>query len=108
MLEDALASTSRVKSSAGLSSRNGVQLRGRDFDGGGPVVADFAVLWSFDGLVAGAVAFDHSGVGTVSTFLARVVEDLVDDAPVRGVATAVRGESPQSHRLRGGSPAEIA
>jgi hypothetical protein len=84
------------------------KLRGGDFEGGWPVVADLAVLWSFDGPVAGAVAFDHSRIGAVLAFAERVVEDLVDDAAVGGVASAVRGENPRSRRLRGGSPAGIA
>jgi schlafen family protein len=90
------------------ASTNGVQLRGCDFEGGRPVVEDLAVLTAFDGPVARAVAFDHPRVCAVSTFVARVVENFVDDAAVGGVATAVRGESPRSHRLRGGSPAGIA
>src|SRR5215813_5484156 len=57
---------------------------------------------------AQAVAFDHPRVGAVSTLVAWVVEDFVDDAAVGGVAVAVRGECPWRHRLRGGSPAEIA
>src|SRR5947199_4747390 len=89
-------------------SNNDVQLRGCDFDGGRAVVEDLAVVTAFDGPVARAVAFDHPRVAAVSTFVARVVEYFVDDAAMGSVATAVRGESPRSHRLRGGLPAGIA
>jgi hypothetical protein len=74
------------------------KLRGCDFDGGGPVVAGLAVFSAFDGPVAGAVAFDHSGVGAGSAFVERVFEDFCDDAAVGGVVSAVRGESPRSVR----------
>jgi hypothetical protein len=40
------------------------------------------VFSAFDGPIAGAVAFDDAGAGAVSAFVARVVEDLRDDAAV--------------------------
>jgi hypothetical protein len=57
---------------------------------------------SFDGPVAGSVAFDDPRVGAVSAF-GSVGEDLAGDA-VQCVTDAVmaRGESPRSRRLRGG------
>jgi hypothetical protein len=65
------------------------------------------MLGAFDGSVAGAVAFDDAGVGAVSAFLVGVGEDFVDEASVGVVIGAVRGESPRSRRLRGGSRAGI-
>ena len=56
---------------------------------------------AFDRAVAGAVAFDDAGVGAVSAWSERESEDLLDDAAVP-VIGLVRGESPRSHRLRGG------
>ena len=64
------------------------------------------MLGAFDGPVAGAVAFDHSGVGAVPAFAEWESKDFLDDTPV-GVIGLVRGESPRSLRLRGGSPAGI-
>src|SRR6266545_7958558 len=83
------------------SSRNAIQLRGCDFDGGRPGIAGSSVFGAFDGPVAGAVAFDHAGVGAVSARPERMPEDFLDHAP-KDVIVLVRGESPRSRRLRGG------
>src|SRR6266536_5309189 len=85
---------------------NAIQLRGGDFDDSGASVEDFSVLRAFDGPVAGAVAFDHSGIGAVPAFAEWESKDLFDDTPV-SVIGLVRGESPRSPRLRGGSRAGI-
>ena len=86
---------------ADASSCNAIQLRGCDFDGGWPGVEDFSMFRAFDRAVAGAVAFDDAGVGAVSAWSERESEDLLDDTAVP-VIGLVRGESPRSHRLRGG------
>jgi len=59
------------------------------------------MVGSFDGPIAGAVTFDDSGVGAVSSFSERELRDGFDDPLVR-VAFIERGESPRSPRLRGG------
>ena len=97
----AAARALRTGRPAAAPSRNAIQLRGGDFDGSGAGVEDLLVLRAFDGPVAGAVAFDHSGVGAVPAFAERESKDLLDDTPV-SVIGLVRGENPRSHRLRGG------
>ena len=82
-------------------SPNALKLRGCDFDGGWPGVADLSVSGAFDGPVAGAVAFDNSGVGAVPAFPERESEDFLYDTPEAFIGL-VRGESPRSRRLRGG------
>src|SRR6266581_5514237 len=68
------AASPRDWSRAGLR-RNALQLRGCDFDRCWPGVDDLAVLGTFDGPVAMAVAFDDSGVSAVSAFPERESED---------------------------------
>lgn len=90
------------------ASPNAVDLSGPDFDGGRAGVADFSMFSAaFDGPVAGAVAFDHAGVGSVSTFAEWVSENFVDHALEGVVIRVVRGEIPRSRRLRGESRAGI-
>ena len=82
---------------------NALQLRDCDFDGGGAWVEDFSVFGSFDGPVAGAVAFDDAGVGAVSALAVGVGEDFGFHS-LYCVRDLVRGKSRWSLRLRGGLP----
>src|SRR5664279_5218398 len=86
---------------------NAIQLCRCDFDGGWAGVEGFLVCGAFDGPVAGAVAFDHSGVGAVSAFAEWESKDFLDDTSLGVIGCLVRGESPLSLRLRGGSRAGI-
>jgi hypothetical protein len=62
---------------------------------------------AFDGAVAGAVAFDDSGVDAVAAFPQGESEDFLDHTPQGVVIAEARGESPRSRRLRVGLPAGI-
>ena len=80
---------------------NALKLRGCDFDGWRCWVVDLFVVGSFDGSVAGAVAFDDAGGGAVASASVGVFEDFGEDAVARPIKVC-RGKSPRCLPLLGG------